>query len=128
MTDSRETVTAADAPSPVGPYSHAVRAGNIVYLSGQTPLDPGTGKLIEGDVATQTERVFANLSAVLVAAGLTFDHVVKANVYLTDLSDFAAMNAVFGHVFSEPYPARTTVVVRGLPLGAGVEIELVAQA
>ncbi len=128
MTDARETVSAADAPLAVGPYSHAVRAGHLVCLSGQAPLDPATGKLVEGDVATQTERVFANLSAVLTAAGLTFDHVVKANVYLTDLSDFAAMNEVYAHVFSEPYPARTTVAVAGLPLGAQVEIELVARA
>lgn len=128
MADARETVSAADAPLAVGPYSHAVRAGRLVYLSGQAPLDPATGKLVEGDVATQTERVFANLSAVLSAAGLTFDHVVKANVYLTDLSDFAAMNEVYAHVFSEPYPARTTVAVAGLPLGAQVEIELVARA
>ena len=128
MADARETVSAADAPLAVGPYSHAVRAGHLVYLSGQAPLDPATGKLVEGGVATQTERVFANLSAVLTAAGLTFDHVVKANVYLTDLSDFAAMNEVYAHVFSEPYPARTTVAVAGLPLGAQVEIELVARA
>ena len=128
MADARETVSAADAPLAVGPYSHAVRAGRLVYLSGQAPLDPATGKLVEGDVATQTERVFANLSVVLTAAGLTFDHVVKANVYLTDLSDFAAMNEVYAHVFSEPYPARTTVAVAGLPLGAQVEIELVARA
>lgn len=128
MADARETVSAADAPLAAGPYSHAVRAGHLVYLSGQIPLDPATGKLVEGDVATQTGRVFANLSAVLTAAGLTFDHVVKANVYLTDLSDFADMNEVYAHMFSEPYPARTTVAVAGLPLGAQVEIELVAQA
>ncbi len=128
MADAREIVSAANAPLAVGPYSHAVRAGHLVYLSGQTPLDPATGKLVEGDVATQTERVFANLAAVLTAAGLTFDHVVKANVYLTDLSDFAAMNEVYARVFSEPYPARTTVAVAGLPLGAHVEIELVARA
>ena len=128
MADARDTVSAADAPAAVGPYSHAVRAGDLVYLSGQAPLDPATGKLVEGDVSAQTERVFANLSVVLTAAGLAFDHVVKVNVYLTDLADFAAMNRVYAGVFTPPYPARTTVAVAGLPLGAQVEIELVAQA
>lgn len=127
MADLRQTVNAPDAPLAVGPYSHAVRAGQVVYLSGQTPLDPTTGKLVEGDVVAQTKRVFANLSAVLSAAGLTFDNVVKVNVYLTDLADFAAMNEVYAEVFSEPYPARTTVAVAGLPLEAQVEIELIAQ-
>ena len=128
MPNTREAVSAADAPAAVGPYSHAVRAGDLVYLSGQAPLDPATGKLVDGDVTAQTERVFANLSAVLAAAGLTFDDVVKVNIYLTDLSDFAAMNEVYAHMFSEPYPARSTVAVAGLPLGAQVEIELVAHA
>lgn len=127
MADLRQTVNAPDAPLAVGPYSHAVRAGQVVYLSGQTPLDPTTGKLVEGDVVAQTKRVFGNLSAVLSAAGLTFDNVVKVNVYLTDLADFAAMNEVYAEVFSEPYPARTTVAVAGLPLEAQVEIELIAQ-
>ncbi|MEO7131341.1 MAG: Rid family detoxifying hydrolase [Dermatophilaceae bacterium] len=123
----RQTVNAPDAPRAVGPYSHAVRAGDFVYLSGQTPLEPATGKLVDGDVAAQTTRVFANLLAVLTTAGLTFAHVVKVNVYLTDLSDFA-MNEVYAQTFSEPYPARTTVAVAGLPLEAHVEIELIAQA
>lgn len=128
MTAEQQIVSAADAPRAVGPYSHAVRAGELVYLSGQTPLDPITGALVEGDTATQTKQVFTNLTAVLTAAGLTFDNVVKVNVYLTDMSDFDAMNEVYAHVFSEPYPARTTVAVAGLPLGAQVEIELVAQS
>ena len=126
MPHPRQAVSAADAPPAVGPYSHAVEAGELVYLSGQAPLDPATGRLVDGDVTTQTERVFANLSAVLTAAGLTFDDVVKVNVYLTDLADFAAMNEVYAGVFAEPYPARSTVGVAGLPLGARVEIELVA--
>lgn len=128
MTEKRQIVSAADAPRAVGPYSHAVRAGELVYLSGQTPLDPLTGALVEGDTATQTKQVFTNLAAVLTAAGLIFENIVKVNVYLTDLSDFAAMNEVYAQVFSEPYPARTTVAVAGLPLGAQVEIELVAQS
>ncbi|MEP7090464.1 MAG: RidA family protein [Nocardioidaceae bacterium] len=127
MAHARQTVNATEAPLAVGPYSHAVQAGHVIYLSGQTPLDPATGELVSGDVTTQTKQVFANLSAVLVAAGLTFDHVVKANVFLTDLSDFAAMNEEYAQVFSEPFPARTTVAVAGLPLGASVEIELIAQ-
>lgn len=124
----REAVNAAGAPAAVGPYSHAVRAGELVYLSGQTPIDPGSGKLIDGGIAAQTERVFANLDAVLNAADLSFDDVIKVNVYLTDLDDFAAMNQVYLGKFAEPYPARTTVAVAGLPLGARVEIELIARA
>ena len=105
-----------------------MRAGHLLYLSGQTPIDPATGALVKGDVVVQTRRVFANLAIVLAAAGLTLDDVVKANVYLTDLADFAAMNAVYAEVFAEPHPARTTVGVAALPLGAQVEIEVLAQA
>lgn len=126
----RITVTAPEAPEPVGPYSHAVRAGGageLLLLSGQTPIDPATGALVDGDVGTQTRRVFANLAAVLAAAGLTLDDVVKVNVYLTDMADFPAMNAAYAEAFSAPYPARTTVAVAGLPLGARVEIEATAQ-
>jgi len=124
---TRDAVHAAGAPAAVGPYSHAVRAGALVYLSGQTPIDPATGGLVPGDVAVQAERVFANLAAVLEAAGATFDDVVKVNVYLTDMADFAAVNAVYARTFAEPFPARTTVAVAGLPLGARVEIEAVAE-
>lgn len=123
----RRTVHAPDAPTAVGPYAHAAGGGGRLYLSGQTPIDPATGVLVEGDVAVQTERVFANLAAVLVAAGSSFDDVVKVNVYLTDMADFAAMNEVYARAFSQPYPARTTVAVAGLPLGARVEIEAVAE-
>lgn len=126
----RITVTAPEAPEPVGPYSHAVRAGGageLLLLSGQTPIDPATGALVDGDVGTQTRRVFANLAAVLAAAGLTLDDVVKVNVYLTDMADFPAMNAAYAEAFSAPYPARTTVAVAGLPLGARVEIECTAR-
>jgi len=116
----------APGASAIGPYSHAVEAGGLVYLSGQTPLDPATGKLVEGGIGARTERCFANLFAVLAAAGLGPEDVQKVNVYLTDLADFAAMNAVYERQFSKPYPARTTVGVAALPLGSDVEIELVA--
>ncbi|MBP1325380.1 2-iminobutanoate/2-iminopropanoate deaminase [Leucobacter exalbidus] len=100
----------------------------MLFLSGQTPIDPATGKLIDGDVAAQTHQVFANLESVLTAAGRTLDDVIKVNVYLVDMDDFAAMNSVYGTIFNTPYPARTTVAVVGLPLGARVEIELVASS
>jgi 2-iminobutanoate/2-iminopropanoate deaminase len=122
----RKTYSAPGAVA-VGPYSHAVEAGDFVFLSGQTPLDPATKALVPGDVAAQTEQVFANLSAVLGAAGLTSDDVVKVNVFLTDMADFAAMNAVYAGKFSAPYPARSTIAVAGLPLGAKVEIEMIAR-
>lgn len=119
---------AIDAPgaAAVGPYSHAAEHGGLVFLSGQTPLDPETGGLLEGDIEAQTRRSFANLGAVLTAAGLTFADVVKVNVFLTDMDDFAAMNAVYADHFERPFPARTTIGVASLPLGARVEIELVA--
>ena len=111
----------------VGPYSHAVEAGDVVYLSGQTPLDPATGALVQGGIGAQTERCFQNLLGVLAAAGLAPDDVVKVNVYLVDMSDFAAMNAVYERRFARPFPARTTIGVAALPLGARIEIELVAR-
>ena len=123
---SRKSFTAAGATA-VGPYSHAVEAGDLVYLSGQTPLDSVTGKLVEGDIAAQTEQCFENLFAVLASAGLSEADVVKANVFLTDMGNFAAMNQVYATKFSAPYPARSTVAVAGLPLGAQVEIELIAR-
>jgi 2-iminobutanoate/2-iminopropanoate deaminase len=126
---ARSVVPRADgAPAPLGPYAPAVFADPFVYLAGQTPVDPATGLLVDGDITVQTERVFDNLFAVLAAAGLTPDDVVKVNVYLTDMpNDFAAMNAVYARRFNAPYPARTTVCVAGLPAGASVEIEMVAR-
>jgi len=111
----------------VGPYSPAVRAGKLVYLSGQTPLDPATGRLMEGDVQVQTAQCFQNLFAVLREAGLTPDHVVKVNVFLTDMNDFEAMNEIYAAHFARPFPARTTIGVAALPLGARIEIELIAR-
>lgn len=123
---SRQTVSAPNAAA-IGPYSHAVWAGDLLYLSGQTPLDPATGKLVEGDVAAQATQCFRNLFSVLAAAGLTPADVVKVNVYLTDMADFAAMNAAYAAQFEPPYPARTTVAVAGLPRNAQIEIELIAR-
>ncbi|MEN6410292.1 MAG: Rid family detoxifying hydrolase [Anaerolineaceae bacterium] len=120
-------VFAAPGAVAVGPYSHAVDADGFVYLSGQTPIDPATGRLAEGDLSAQAEQCFANLFAVLAAAGLTPDDVVKVNVFLTDMGDFAAMNAVYALQFDHPYPARTTIGVAALPLGARIEIEMIAR-
>jgi 2-iminobutanoate/2-iminopropanoate deaminase len=121
--------TAFSAPGAVavGPYSHAVESEGTVWLSGQTPLDPTTGRLVEGGIGAQAEQCFRNLFGVLAAAGLGSDDVVKANVYLVDMADFAAMNAVYERRFSRPFPARTTIGVAALPLGARIEIELVAR-
>ncbi len=124
---SRTVHTSTSGPAAIGPYSHGVWAGDLLYLSGQTPIDPATGQLVEGGVAEQTARVFDNLEAVLADAGLSMDSVVKTNVFLTTMADFAEMNAVYATRFAEPYPARSTVAVAGLPLGARVEIELVAK-
>lgn len=123
----RQSVTSARGPAAIGPYSHAVWAGDLLYLSGQTPIDPATGKLVDGDVGVQTMRAFDNLETVLNDAGLTMDHVIKCNVYLTSMTDFPAMNAAYEQRFTRPFPSRTTVAVAGLPLGARVEIELVAK-
>ncbi|HWR61815.1 MAG TPA: Rid family detoxifying hydrolase [Clostridia bacterium] len=123
---ARKAYSAEDAVS-VGPYSHAVEMGDYVFLSGQTPIDSNTGKIVEGGVAVQTEQCFRNLFKVLEAAGLTPDDVAKVNVYLRDMADFAEMNAVYSTKFSSPYPARTTIGVAGLPLGARIEIEMLAR-
>lgn len=124
----RVTVVAAEAPDSIGPYAHAATTPGLgaLYLSGQTPIDPSTGELIDGDVTAQTRQVFTNLRSVLSAAQLTFDDVVKVNVYLVSMDDFGAMNAVYAATFTAPYPARTTVAVAALPLGARIEVELVA--
>jgi 2-iminobutanoate/2-iminopropanoate deaminase len=122
----RKTFTTDKITPPIGPFSPAATIGGSVYLSGQTAQDPVSGKLITGDVTAQTEQIFRNLAAVLAASGKTFDDVVKASVFLTDMKDFAAMNAVYARQFTAPYPARTTVQVAALPLGAAVEIDLVA--
>jgi len=124
---TRDAVESPGSPVPIGPYSRAVWAGDLLYLSGQTPLDPATGTLVGGGIAAQTHRAFDNLEAVLRDAGLSLDHVIKVNVYLTSMAHFQAMNAAYESRFQAPFPARTTVSVAGLPLGADVEIELVAK-
>lgn len=123
---ARKAFNAEGAVS-VGPYSHAVESGELVYLSGQTPINSTTGKLVEGDIAAQTKQCFENLFNVLKSTGLTPDDVVKVNVFLTDMKNFSAMNEVYSKQFSSPYPARTTIGVASLPLGAQVEIEMIAR-
>jgi len=123
----RKTVIRAEgAPQAVGPYVHAVRAGDLLYTSGQVGLDPSTGRLVEGGVDAQTRRALENLEAILAAAGCGPDDVVKTTVYLTDMDDFAAMNTVYAAFFGNDRPARTTVAVSRLPVGAKVEIDAVA--
>ncbi len=122
---NKEAIHTDKAPAAVGPYSQAISAGNLVMLSGQIPLDPQTGLLVEGDIQAQTRRVFANIQAVLEEAGLTFANVIKTTVFLADIADFAAMNEVYAEYFAEPYPARSAVQIVALPKGAGVEIECI---
>ena len=117
----------APGASTAGPYSHAVETDGLVFLSGQTPVDPATGKLVEGSIGDRTRQCFVNLGAVLKAAGLTFADVVKCNVFLTDMSNFDGMNEVYAQFFEKPYPARSTIGVASLPRGASVEIELIAR-
>lgn len=122
---SRKIIQTDKAPAAIGPYSQAVRAGDTVYLSGQIPLDPSTGLLVEGDISAQARRSFENLKAVCEAAGGSLNDVVRLGLYLTDLDNFAAVNAVMGEFFKAPYPARSTVEVAGLPRGAGFEVDAV---
>ncbi|MGE5700217.1 MAG: RidA family protein [Deltaproteobacteria bacterium] len=123
----RKTVRTDKAPAAIGPYSQAVRSGGFLFCSGQIPLDPESGKLVEGGIEAQTERVLMNLEAVLAAGGATLAAVVKTTVFLADLADFPAMNAVYGRYFPEDPPARATVQAARLPAGARVEIEAVAR-
>jgi reactive intermediate/imine deaminase len=122
---SKHIIATLDAPAAIGPYSQAVRVGNTIWVSGQIPLDPLTKELVVGDIEVQIRRVFDNLKAIVVAAGASFDDVVKANVYLTDLSHFGVVNRVMADYFTEPYPARAAVGVAALPRGAEVEVECI---
>ncbi|MCA9938245.1 MAG: RidA family protein [Anaerolineales bacterium] len=122
----KKVIATKNAPKAVGPYSQAIRAGDFVYTAGQIALDPETGQMAEADVAVQTERVLQNLGAVLESAGSSLEHVVKTTVFLQHMSDFAAMNEVYARIFGDARPARSTVAVAALPLGALVEIEVVA--
>jgi 2-iminobutanoate/2-iminopropanoate deaminase len=123
----REVFSSDRLAPPVGPFSPGVRVGELLFLSGQVALSPKTGELIAGDVATQTEQVLQNLRTLLGAVGKTLADVARVNVYLTDMKDFGQMNAVYARHFEAPYPARTTVAVSALPLGAAVEIDLIAR-
>jgi len=122
---SRQPITTANAPKAIGPYSQAVRHGNTVYFSGQIPLDPANGELVGGDITAQTRRVFENLKAVCAASGGSLAQLVRVGIYLTDLANFAAVNAVMADYCREPYPARSTIGVASLPRGAQVEIDAI---
>ena len=126
----RKAISTPDAPAAIGPYSQAVSvsAGRMVFCSGQIPLDPATGQMVEGDIQKQTERVMANLAAVLAADGMGFDHVVRTTIFLADMADFAKVNEVYARSFGSTPPARATVQAAGLPRGARVEIDCIAVA
>ncbi len=125
---TKEIIKTDKAPQAIGPYSQGVKAGGLLFLSGQIPLDPATGGMVGGEIEVQTERVLDNIAALLEAAGLDFSDVVKSTIYLTDLGNFAMVNEIYAKRFSTDPPARSTVEVKGLPRGAGVEIEVVATA
>ena len=122
----RQAVSTSQAPQAIGPYSQGIRAGGLLFVSGQIPLDPATGVMVAGDIADQTRRVFQNLGGILEAAGASFEHVVRTTVYLADMGDFAAMNEVYGTYFSSPAPARSTIQAAALPRNARVEIDVIA--
>lgn len=123
---TRSVVLSPAAPRPVSAYSQAIQSGSLLFLAGQIPLDPTTGKLVSGSLAEETERIIENLRAVLSAAGATLDNVVKTTVYLTNMADFAEFNQAYARHFTKDPPARTTVAVAALPLGARVEVEAIA--
>jgi 2-iminobutanoate/2-iminopropanoate deaminase len=122
----RQAVTTSSAPAAIGPYSQAIRAGALLFVSGQVPIDPATGALVQGDIAAQTHRVLRNIGEILSAAGASFNHVVRTTVFLADMNDFAAMNEVYAGYFGTPAPARATVQVSRLPKDARVEIDAIA--
>ena len=122
---SRQPISTERAPAAIGPYSQAVRAGGTVYLSGQIPLDPATGQLVQADIATETRRVFDNLRAVCEAAGGSLEQIARIGIYLTDLGHFTAVNTVMQEYFRAPFPARSTIGVASLPRGARVEVDAV---
>jgi 2-iminobutanoate/2-iminopropanoate deaminase len=126
MAIQREIVSTSNAPAAVGPYSQAVKVGEFVFSAGQIPLDPASGKIVTGGIEAETQQVMQNLSAVLAAAGTGLENVIKTTIFVTNIADFAAVNQVYGSFFSDNPPARSTVQVAALPLGAHVEIEAVA--
>jgi 2-iminobutanoate/2-iminopropanoate deaminase len=123
----RHAVSTPAAPAAIGPYSQAVKAGDFLFLSGQIPLDPATGQLVAGGIEAQTRQVFANIGAILGAAGLSFDEVISATVYVADMNDFAKVNEIYATYFSAPAPARATVQVARLPKDSLVEIQVIAR-
>jgi len=125
---SKTAITSPELAPPVGPFSQAIQVDGFIYFSGQVGQDPATGKVVEGGIVAETERIFQNLSAVLKAAGRSFDDVVRAGVFLTSMSDFVAMNDIYAKYFSQPFPARTTIAAVALPLGASVEIDFIVKA
>ena len=125
---SKTAITSPELAPPVGPFSQAVKVDGFIYFSGQVGQDPATRKVVTGGIVPETERIFQNLSAVLKAAGKSFDDVVRAGVYLTNMSDYVALNGIYAKHFSQPFPARTVIAVAALPLGACVEIDLVVKA
>ena len=122
----KQVISTHQAPAAIGPYSQAIRVGNLLYTSGQIPINPATGQFAEGGIKEQTRQSLTNVKAILEEAGLTMAHVVKTTVFMADMNDFADMNAVYAEFFAEPYPARSAVAVKTLPKGALVEIEVVA--
>lgn len=124
----REIISTTKAPAAIGPYSQGVRAGGFIFFSGQIPIDPATGEVCNGDITAQAELVMSNMAALLEAAGIGFENIVKTTIFLTDLADFAAVNAVYGSRFTAEPPARSTVEVSALPKGVKIEIEVVALA
>ena len=123
---TKQTIASSGAPTAIGPYSPAVRAGQLLFVSGQVPLDPATGQMVDGGIAEQTRRVLDNVGALLTAGGRSFADVVRTTIFLADMNDFAAVNEIYGQYFSEPYPARATVQVARLPKDARVEIDVIA--
>ena len=123
-----KVISTSQAPAAIGPYSQAIHVGNLLYTSGQLPLDPATGAFPEGGIKAQTRQSLTNVKAILEAAGTDMNHVVKTTVFMADMNDFADMNAVYAEFFTEPFPARSAVAVKTLPKGALVEIEAVAEA
>ena len=122
----KQAISSSGAPKAIGPYSPAIRTGQLLFVSGQVPLDPATGQMIEGDITAQARRVLDNIGALLTAGGRSFADVVRTTIFLADMNDFAAVNDVYGQYFSEPYPARATVQVARLPKDARVEIDVIA--
>lgn len=125
--DMKKVISTPKAPAAIGPYSQAIQVGNLIYTSGQIPIDPATGQFVEGGIKEQTRQSLSNIQAILQEAGLTMASVVKTTVFMADMADFAEMNSVYADFFTEPYPARSAVAVKTLPKNALVEIEVVAE-